>query len=85
MPEHPAELEAVAGPLKGSSIPLSDDEVSVGREPSNGIALLDASGRIQRVNESLTTLLGRERAELMQSDCTKLWGSLPAERPSLEA
>ena len=43
MPDIPAELEAVAGPLKGNSIPLSDDEVSVGREPSNQISLLDAA------------------------------------------
>jgi Nif-specific regulatory protein len=43
MPDHAAELEAVAGPLKGSSIPLAEDEVSVGREPSNGISLLDAA------------------------------------------
>jgi Nif-specific regulatory protein len=38
-----AELEAIAGPLKGSSIPLSSDEVSIGREPTNLISLLDAS------------------------------------------
>ena len=38
-----AELEAVAGPLKGNSIPLTDEEVSIGREPTNGISLLDAS------------------------------------------
>jgi Nif-specific regulatory protein len=38
-----AELEAVAGPLKGSSIPLSEDEISFGREPSNRISLLDAA------------------------------------------
>jgi Nif-specific regulatory protein len=38
-----AELEAIAGPLKGSSIPLSNDEVSIGREPSNLVSLLDAS------------------------------------------
>src|SRR5277367_2211597 len=43
MPEIPAELEAVAGPLKGSSIPLTEDEVSFGREPSNRISLLDAA------------------------------------------
>ena len=43
MPETPAELEAMAGPLKGSSIPLSQDEVSLGREPSNNISLLDAA------------------------------------------
>jgi Nif-specific regulatory protein len=43
MPDIPAELEAVAGPLKGSSIPLSEDEISIGREPSNLISLLDAA------------------------------------------
>src|SRR5690242_11572222 len=43
MPEIPAELEAVAGPLKGSSIPLAADEVSLGREPANVISLLDAA------------------------------------------
>jgi Nif-specific regulatory protein len=43
MPEIAAELEAVTGPLKGSSIPLSEPEVSIGREPSNRVSLLDAS------------------------------------------
>jgi len=38
-----AELEAIAGPLKGKSIPLTDDAVSIGREPSNAVSLLDAS------------------------------------------
>jgi len=42
MPETVGELEAVAGPLKGSSIPLSESEVSIGREPSNNISLLDS-------------------------------------------
>jgi Nif-specific regulatory protein len=43
MPDIPAELEAVAGPLKGSTIPLQEDETSIGREPSNQISLLDAA------------------------------------------
>jgi Nif-specific regulatory protein len=42
MPDIAAELEAIAGPLRGSSIPLSEAEVSIGREPSNDISLLDA-------------------------------------------
>ena len=42
MPDIAAELEAVAGPLKGNSIPLSEAEVSIGRDPSNRISLLDA-------------------------------------------
>src|SRR5215471_4836387 len=37
-----AELEALAGPLKGTSIPLSDDQVTIGREPSNVISVVDA-------------------------------------------
>jgi Nif-specific regulatory protein len=42
MLETRAELEALAGPLKGTSIPLSDDQVSIGREPSNVISVVDA-------------------------------------------
>jgi Nif-specific regulatory protein len=42
MPDIAAELEAVAGLLKGTSIPLTEAEVSIGREPSNRISLLDA-------------------------------------------
>jgi Nif-specific regulatory protein len=37
-----AELEALAGPLKGASIPLSGDQISIGREPSNLISVVDA-------------------------------------------
>jgi len=36
-----AELEALAGPLKGSVLPLADDLISIGREPGNAIALFD--------------------------------------------
>lgn len=43
MADHCPELEALAGPLKGSSFPLSDPEISIGREPSNLLAILDAS------------------------------------------
>jgi pSer/pThr/pTyr-binding forkhead associated (FHA) protein len=42
MPEILAELEGLAGPLKGTSIPLSADQVSIGREPSNVISVVDA-------------------------------------------
>src|SRR5580693_842910 len=43
MSETYPELEALAGPLKGSSFPLSEAEVSIGREPTNGMPILDAS------------------------------------------
>jgi transcriptional regulator with GAF, ATPase, and Fis domain len=37
-----ARLEAVSGPLKGKLFPLTRDEVSIGRDPSNEISLLDS-------------------------------------------
>jgi Nif-specific regulatory protein len=37
-----ARLEAVAGPLEGKTFPLGEDELCVGREPSNQISLLDS-------------------------------------------
>src|SRR5258708_29047204 len=43
MSENTPELEALAGPLKGSSFLLSDLEVSIGREPNNLVPILDAS------------------------------------------
>ena len=36
-----ARLEAVNGPLKGKLFPLTEDEVSIGRDPSNQVSLLD--------------------------------------------
>ena len=38
----PARLEALAGPLEGRTFPLTEDELSIGREPSNQISLLDS-------------------------------------------
>ncbi len=35
-------LEAVSGPLKGKLFPLAADEISIGRDPSNQISLLDS-------------------------------------------
>ena len=43
MSETYPELEALAGPLKGNSFPFSDPEMSIGREPSNQMPILDAS------------------------------------------
>ncbi|HEY6372202.1 MAG TPA: sigma 54-interacting transcriptional regulator [Candidatus Sulfotelmatobacter sp.] len=37
-----ARLEAVSGPLKGTLFPLMGDEISIGRDPSNEISLLDS-------------------------------------------
>ena len=38
----PARLEALAGPLEGKIFSLTEEELSVGREPSNQISLLDS-------------------------------------------
>ena len=35
-------LEAVSGPLEGRTFPLTEDEISIGREPTNQISLLDS-------------------------------------------
>ena len=37
-----ARLEVVSGPLKGKLFALTGDEVSIGRDPSNEISLLDS-------------------------------------------
>jgi PAS domain S-box-containing protein len=46
----------------------------------DGVALVDVDGRIRRANESLTRLLSRDTAHLSGTNCTELWGRLPAER-----
>jgi len=40
---HEAQLEAMSGPRQGESFPLTGDEVFIGREPTNHIAVLDAT------------------------------------------
>ena len=49
-----ARLEAVSGPLEGTTFPLTEGELSIGREPCNQISLLD----------SLVSRLEREIAAL---------------------
>jgi Nif-specific regulatory protein len=39
---NPARLEAVGGPLDGRTFPLTEDQISIGREPCNQISLLDS-------------------------------------------
>jgi Nif-specific regulatory protein len=38
----PARLEAVSGPLEGRTFSLTEDQLSIGREPCNEISLLDS-------------------------------------------
>jgi len=42
VPSSLARLEAVNGPLQGKTFPLTENEISIGREPSNQISLLDS-------------------------------------------
>jgi len=42
LPSGAARLEAVSGPLRGKVFPLIDAEMSIGRDPSNHISLLDS-------------------------------------------
>ena len=51
---HPR-LLALSGPLKDSTIPLAEGEVSIGRDASNGIAVIDPS-----VSRKHCALLGRD-------------------------
>jgi PAS domain S-box-containing protein len=52
----------------------------------DGLALVDAQGRVQRVNDALARLLGREKSALAGSDCATFFGALPEERqPFLRA
>jgi two-component system, cell cycle sensor histidine kinase and response regulator CckA len=46
----------------------------------DGVALVDEEGRIQRVNESMARLFGRQKSALAGSDSTLLFGTVPAER-----
>jgi PAS domain S-box-containing protein len=46
----------------------------------DGVALVDAEGRIQQVNDAMARMFGREKSALVGSDCTTLFGALPAER-----
>ena len=47
---------------------------------SDGVAVLDAEGRIQKCNASLAALTGRPAAEIVGSSWSSLWGELPAEK-----
>jgi PAS domain S-box-containing protein len=45
---------------------------------SDGVAVLDAAGRIQKCNSSLAALAGRPVAEIVGSPWSSLWGELPS-------
>ncbi|HWY19983.1 MAG TPA: sigma 54-interacting transcriptional regulator [Candidatus Acidoferrum sp.] len=58
-------LLVLSGPLKDSTIPLSEDEITIGREPSNGIAIVDPS--VSRKHCLLSAQNGRFRVRDLDS------------------
>jgi transcriptional regulator with GAF, ATPase, and Fis domain len=58
-------LLVLSGPLKDSTIPLSEGEVTIGREASNGIAIADPS--VSRKHCTLTSEGGRFRVRDLDS------------------
>ena len=65
-PANAARLEAVSGPLKGKLFLLAKDEVSIGRDPSNEISLLDSLVmNATRRKQPVLWLTCREREKLI--------------------
>src|ERR1700675_5197000 len=58
-------LFVLSGPLKDSTIPLSEAEVTIGREASNGIAIVDPS--VSRKHCLLSAQDGRFRVRDLDS------------------
>ncbi len=52
----------------------------------DGVALLDAGGRVQRLNRSYAQILDRPVEELIGTSCYEVWGDIPEEkRPFVRA
>ncbi len=83
MPDNPAELEAVAGPLKGSAIPLTENETSLGREPSNDVALLDAA--VSRKHCVITYSEGQFKIQDLNSRNSTFVNGVPVTERTLDS
>ncbi|MGA2880046.1 MAG: sigma 54-interacting transcriptional regulator [Bryobacteraceae bacterium] len=81
MPDIPAELEAVAGPLNGSTIPLAEDETSIGREPTNQISLLD--GAVSRKHCVITRNAGQFKIQDLNSRNSTFVNGVPVTERTL--
>jgi transcriptional regulator with GAF, ATPase, and Fis domain len=75
-------LLALSGPLKETTIPLSDGEVTIGREASNGIAVVDPS--VSRKHFLLLAKDGRFRVRDLDSRNGTLVNGVPVEEQWLE-
>lgn len=83
MPDNPAELEVVAGPLKGSTIPLMEGETSLGREPSNDVALLDAA--VSRKHCVITQTSGQFKIQDLNSRNSTFVNGVPITERKLDS
>ncbi len=78
---HPR-LLVLSGPLKDSKIPLSDGEVTIGREASNGIAITDPS--VSRKHFLLSGQNGRFQVRDLDSRNGTLVNGTPVEEQFLQ-
>src|ERR1700691_4572584 len=80
-------MSSLAKPhLSPSENSASFDWVIVFNAIRDGVAVGDAAGRIQRVNEGFASLLGIPQPVLVWTLCTGLWGNLPeAKQPFTRA
>jgi PAS domain S-box-containing protein len=73
-------------PASGSQTDLAFNWEAAFDAISDGIAVVDSAGRIQRVNGGFATLLGVPQPGLVGALCTALWGELPeSKQPFLRA
>jgi len=73
-------------PVSGSKIDLSFDWEIAFHAITDGVAVVDAAGRIQRANGGFAALLGIPQPVLLGTLCTALWGELPeSKQPFLRA
>jgi transcriptional regulator with GAF, ATPase, and Fis domain len=71
-------LDAIAGPLKGTTIPLSDPETIIGRDPTNKVAINDAL--VSRRHCSIRNCEG----EIQLADLDSLNGTFVNGKPTRE-
>ncbi|HYW42940.1 MAG TPA: ATP-binding protein [Bryobacteraceae bacterium] len=79
----PSRAQAVAGGAQSAGetarVP-ADEWEAIFEAIRDGVALVDAEGRILRSNQSLARLLGRPAPELDGMACDELWSRLPREK-----
>ncbi len=75
-------LEAISGPLEGSAFPLSNGDISIGREPSNAISILDSS--VSRRHCLIQKVAEQFRIKDLESRNSTLVNGVPIQERLLE-